>query len=76
VDDKDRSLKFLKAQKATMINYLIEEPAETWQKKLDATVPPNVFVIGKDGQRVKRFTSAEPFTYADVEKVVKPLLGK
>lgn len=76
VDDKDRSLKFLRSQKATMINLLIDEPAETWQKKLDATVPPNVFVIGKDGKRIKRFTSAEPFSYADVEKVVKPLLGK
>lgn len=76
VDDKDRSLKFLRSQKATMINLLIDEPAETWQKKLDATVPPNVFVIGKDGKRVKRFTSAEPFTYADVEKIVKPLLSK
>jgi thiol-disulfide isomerase/thioredoxin len=77
-EDKDRTIKFLKAQKATMANYLIDEPAETWQTKLNVTVPPNVIVIGKDGKRVKRFSSDVDgaFTYADVEKVVKPLLGK
>jgi hypothetical protein len=75
-DDKERALKFLRAQKATMANYLIDESADVWQKKLDATVPPNAIVIGRDGKRVKRFTSEEPFTYADVEKLVKPLLDK
>jgi thiol-disulfide isomerase/thioredoxin len=75
-DDKDRALKFLQAQKATMTNFLIDEPADVWQKKLDATVPPNAIVIGRDGQRVKRFTSEEPFTYEDVEKLIKPLLAR
>jgi thiol-disulfide isomerase/thioredoxin len=75
-DDKERTLKFLRAQKATMANYLIDESADVWQKQLDATVPPNAIVIGRDGKRVKRFTSEEPFTYADIEKLVKPLLEK
>jgi len=75
-DDKERALKFLQAQKATMINYLLDEPAGVWQKKLDATVPPNAIVIGRDGQRVKRFTSEDPFTYEDVEKLIKPLLDR
>ena len=55
---------------------MIDEPADVWQKKLDATVPPNAIVIGRDGKRVKRFTSEEPFSYEDVEKLVKPLLEK
>jgi thiol-disulfide isomerase/thioredoxin len=75
-DDKERTLKFLRAQKATMANYLVNESADVWQKKLDATVPPNAIVIGRDGKRVKRFTTEEPFSYADVEKLVKPLLEK
>jgi hypothetical protein len=73
-DDRDKSLAFLKAQKATFANYLIDEPAEVWQPKLDASAPPTVLVFGRDGQRVKKFTTEDPFTYADVEAVVAPLL--
>lgn len=73
-DEKDKCLKFLQKQKATFANFLIDEPGNVWEKKLDSGAPPTVIVIGRDGQRVKRFTTEEPFTYADVEKVVKPLL--
>ena len=38
-------------------NYLIDEPAETWEKKLESTVPPTMFVIGREGKRAKRFTT-------------------
>jgi hypothetical protein len=47
-----------------------------WQNKLDATVPPNAIIIGRDGQRVKRFSAEAPFTYEDVEKAVKLALEK
>ena len=73
-DDKAKTLAFLKKQKATLANYLIDEKAEVWQTKLDAGAPPTVIVIGRDGRRVKRFTTEEPFTYEDVKKVVEPLL--
>jgi thiol-disulfide isomerase/thioredoxin len=76
IDDKERTLKFLRSQKATTINYLIDESADVWQNKLDATVPPNAIIIGRDGQRVKRFSAEAPFTYEDVEKAVKLALEK
>jgi thiol-disulfide isomerase/thioredoxin len=76
IDDKERTLKFLRSQKATTINYLIDESADVWQKNLDATVPPNAIIFGRDGQRVKRFSAEGPFDYTDVEKAIKPLLDK
>ena len=75
-DNGPKALAFLNKQGATFPNYLIDEPTDVWQKKLDVGFPPNVIVIGRDGQRVKRFTADEPFTYEDVEKVVGPLLKK
>jgi hypothetical protein len=73
-DDKAKTLAFLKLQNATFANYLLDEPGEVWQPKLDVSAPPSVLVFGRDGQRVRKFTTEEPFTYADVEKVVVPLL--
>ncbi len=74
-DDKDKPLEFLKKQKADFANYLIDEPPEVWQKRLDVPAPPGVLVFGRDGRRVKTFTTEDPFTYEDVEKVVVPLLN-
>jgi thiol-disulfide isomerase/thioredoxin len=77
VDDKDdaaKALTFLKKQKAVFGNYLIDETAEVWSKKLDVSGPPAVLVFDRAGKKVKMFTSEEPFTYADVEKVIEPLL--
>lgn len=76
-DEKDKCLKFLQKQKAVFPNYLIDEPDGSWEKKLDSGAPPTAIIIGRDGKRVKRFTtdSDGQFTYKDVEKVVKPLLA-
>ena len=73
-DNAKKALAFLNQQGATFANYLIDEPVEVWQKRLDAGYPPSVIVIDRAGKRVKRFTADEDFTYADVEKVVAPLL--
>lgn len=73
-DDKDKSLTFLKKQKATFGNYLIDEEAELWQKRLDVSAPPGILVYDRSGKKVKTFTSENPFTYADVEKLIVPLL--
>jgi hypothetical protein len=75
-DDRDKALEFLKKQKADFANYLIDEPGEVWEKKLDVPAPPAVIVFGRDGRRVKTFTTEADgqFTYEDVEKVVAPLL--
>jgi hypothetical protein len=77
VDDPDeqaKTLAFLTKQQATFANYLIAEPGEVWQPKLDVSAPPSVLVFGRDGKRVRKFTTEDPFTYEDVEKVVVPLL--
>jgi hypothetical protein len=73
-DDKAKALAFLTKQKATFANYLIDEEAEVWQKRLDVPAPPGVSVFDRSGKRVKTFTSEDPFTYEDVEKLVAPLL--
>jgi hypothetical protein len=69
-----KALAFLNKQGATFANYLVDEPTEVWQKKLDVGYPPSVIVFGRDGKRVKKFTADESFTYEDVAKVVEPLL--
>jgi thiol-disulfide isomerase/thioredoxin len=77
VDDKDdaaQALTFLKKQKAVFPNYLIDETAEVWSKKLDISGPPAVLIYDRSGKRVKTYTSEDPFTYADVEKFITPLL--
>ena len=77
VDDKDdagKALAFLQKQKAAFGNYLIDETAEVWSRKLDVGGPPAVLVFDRSGKKVKTFTSEDPFTYADVEKLIQPLL--
>jgi thiol-disulfide isomerase/thioredoxin len=77
VDDKDdaeKALTFLKKQKAVFSNYLIDESAELWTKNLDVPCPPAAIIFDRSGKKVKTFTTEEPFTYVDVEKVVAPLL--
>jgi thiol-disulfide isomerase/thioredoxin len=73
-DDADKALAFLRKQMSVFANYLIDEPAEVWSKKLDVPCPPAALIFDRGGKRVKTFTTEEPFTYADVEKVVAPLL--
>ncbi len=79
VDDKDdaaEALAFLKKQKAVFGNYLIDETAEVWSKKLNVAGPPAVLIYDRSGKNVKAFTSEGPFTYADVEKFIERLLKK
>jgi hypothetical protein len=73
--DKELALKFLRAQRATFPNYLLDEEIEAWQEQLKIAGPPMVFVYDRDGQRVARFGD-KGFTYADVEKVVRQLLDR
>jgi hypothetical protein len=74
-DDKAKSLAFLKRQNATFTNYLLDEPAEVWQTRLDVAAPPAVLVFDRDGRQIKKFPTDDSFTYADVEKFVAPLLA-
>jgi hypothetical protein len=53
---------------------MLDESVETWQKKLGIDGMPAVFVYGRDGKVIKKFT--DDFEYKDVEKVVQELLKK
>ena len=76
-EDASKNLAYLQKQKAVFANYLLDEPAEEWSRRLDISVIPAVIVIGRDGKRVKTFTpEAGPFTYVDVETLVRPLLNE
>jgi thiol-disulfide isomerase/thioredoxin len=78
-DDKAAALKFLTDKKATFENFLLDEPAELYQKKLEFTSVPTVLVYDKDGKLAKKFNGDKPdnvFTYKDVRKLVDELLKK
>jgi len=78
-DQREAALKFLKAQKATFPNFLLNEEAAVWQEKWDLKSIPAVFVFGRDGKVAARFDNDDeakpPFTYEEVEKKVKELLA-
>lgn len=74
-----RALAFLEKEQATFANFLLDEPASVWQNRWDLSGPPCVFVFDRHGKRAGKFqvdSEAKAFTYADVEKLVKELLGR
>jgi hypothetical protein len=71
---RDKVLKFLRSQKATFTNLILDEKPEVWQTKLRFDGPPCVFVFDRTGKMAKQFK--DEFSYDDVEKLVKELLGK
>ena len=71
---KEKVLKFLHSQDATFDNFMLNEKPEFWQQKLGFDGPPCVIVFNTQGVVAKQFK--DEFTYDDVEKLVKPLLGK
>ena len=66
--------KFLETVKATFPNFMLDEKEEVWQKKLGIESVPAIFVFGRDGKIVKKFT--EDVNYADIEKLTVELLKK
>jgi thiol-disulfide isomerase/thioredoxin len=75
VEAKDKALKFLNLQKATFANFLLDEPAEDYQKKFGFGAVPCVLVYGRDGKLAQKFTADEKeFSYRDVKKVLDELL--
>jgi thiol-disulfide isomerase/thioredoxin len=73
----DAAKVFLREQKATFLNVLLDEDFGVGFDKLDINAIPAVFVYGPDGKLVKRFTMDDPnnqFTYDEVEKYVAATL--
>ena len=78
-EDRDAVLKFLQRQKATLANFLLDEPAKVWQEQFGIYGPPAVFVFDRDGKLAGRFDgndAGKDSFYADVEKVVVKLLDR
>jgi hypothetical protein len=65
-------LDFLRKQKATFTNLVLDEKPEVWQEKLKISGPPCVFVFNRDG-KYEKFEMPE---YAEIEKYVVKLLKK
>jgi hypothetical protein len=73
-EDTDKALKFLRKQKATFANYLLDEAAgKIWPEYWDFGGPPAVFVLDRGGKKAATFT--QPYTYENVEKLVRKLLA-
>ena len=69
---RQRVIDFLRKQKATFTNLILDEKSEVGQEKLKFDGPPYVFVFSSDG-KWKQFTSPD---YAEIEKYVADLLKK
>jgi thiol-disulfide isomerase/thioredoxin len=74
---------FLESQQAGFRNLLASEDSDTMCRKLGIVSVPAVFVWGRDGAIAKRFdddsaakTLGRPFTYDDIEAVVKECLAR
>lgn len=62
---------FLEKVGASFRNFVLDEPEESWSKKLDIAGPPLVVVFGRDGRVVKRFVGG----YDEVRQLVEKLLN-
>jgi thiol-disulfide isomerase/thioredoxin len=73
VAKKEAALKFLTDKGAAFTNFLLDESPDLWTKRWGIDSIPTVFVFDRDGRRAAKFT--DNVTYAEVEPVVKRLLG-
>jgi len=76
-ESREAALTFLKKQKATFANYIIDDKEDAWYDKWEFRAIPLVLVFDRDGKLAKKFDKEDPdnqFTYADVEKLVVELL--
>src|SRR5262245_13675291 len=56
---KDKVVKFLEQQKATMTNLILDEKPEVWQAKFKIDGPPLVMVFNKKGELVQKFVDKD-----------------
>jgi len=76
---KDKALKFLKSQKATIPNFLVDEEPAFWQDALKIGGPPAAFIYDRQGKLFRKFDSDDPdkgYDHTDVEKLIKSMLEK
>lgn len=72
---KDKVLKFLQKQLATMTNVILDEKPDVWQKKLKIDGPPLVMVFNRQGELEQKFVDKD-VDYVVIEKLAAELLKK
>jgi thiol-disulfide isomerase/thioredoxin len=72
---KDKVLKFLQKQQATMNNVILDEKPDVWQKKLKIDGPPLVMVFNRSGELEQKFVDKD-VDYTVIEKLTAELLKK
>jgi len=72
-ESMDDVKKFLRENKATTFNLVLDEPPEVWQKKLKAEAVPCIFVFNRAGQVEQKYLEA---SHEAIEKLVEQLLKK
>ncbi len=73
----EKATQFLREQKATFLNVLLNEEQGDAFDKLDVNGVPSVFLYDGTGNEVRRFTMDDPnrqFTYDQVDEIVAKLL--
>jgi thiol-disulfide isomerase/thioredoxin len=70
---KDKVLKFLQKQQATLTNVILDEKPEVWQAKLKIDGPPLVMVFNRKGELEQKFVDKD-VDYAAIGKLVAELL--
>jgi thiol-disulfide isomerase/thioredoxin len=72
---KDKVVKFLEKQNATMTNLILDEKPEVWQAKLKIDGPPLVMVFNRKGELEQKFVDKD-VDYDAIGKLVTELLAK
>jgi thiol-disulfide isomerase/thioredoxin len=70
---KDKVVKFLEKQQATMTNLILDEKPDVWQAKLKIDGPPLVMVFNRKGELEQKFVDKD-VDYAVIGKLVAELL--
>ncbi|HEY8503927.1 MAG TPA: TlpA disulfide reductase family protein [Gemmataceae bacterium] len=71
---KESVREFLRAQKATCRNLMLDEKPEVWQAKLKIEVLPCVFLFDRDGRLLARWDD-DAVDYEAIERRVRKALG-
>src|SRR5688572_7493753 len=70
LSNKDKALRFLKKQKATFPNYLLDEESTVWQEHFDAAAQPVQVVYDRAGKLVHRVEGGGEAVHKELEQVV------
>jgi peroxiredoxin len=70
----DEVVKFLRAQKAVIPNFLLDEQPEVWQMKLKTEAVPCIFVFNREGKIEAKYLEAGK--HDEMDQLVEKLLDQ